>query len=219
MVDTRHDAHFWDRAARKYAEAPIKDMAGYERTLERTRGLLTSADNVLEIGCGTGSTALELAPSVGHVVGTDISGEMIAIAKEKAVARSCPNVTFAVSAAGRAPGDTMSYDAVLAFNVLHLVAERNAVLANVARLLKPGGLLICKTPCLSEMNPLIRLAVPVMRLFGKAPFVAFFSASQIEAEIAHAGFEIVLRERHGSGRKDPRIFLVARKPAHPDHKQ
>ena len=206
------DARFWNRIARKYAADPIKDMTGYERTLERTRGLLRSSDIVMELGCGTGTTALKLAPCVSRIVATDVSSEMIAIAREKAVAQACSNAEFAVVAAGRAPGGDGSFDAVLAFNLLHLIADRPSMLSDVYRLLKPGGLFITKTPCLSEMNPFIRLAVPVMRLIGMAPFVAFFSAVELESEIARAGFTIIERARHGSERKDAQIFIVARKP-------
>ncbi|MBX9775783.1 MAG: class I SAM-dependent methyltransferase [Xanthobacteraceae bacterium] len=205
------DAQFWNRAARKYAADPIADLAGYERTLARTRGLLRSSDIVMELGCGTGTTALKLAPFISRIVATDVSSEMIAVAREKALAQACPNAEFAVAPAGRAAGADSSCDAVLAFNLLHLVADRPAMLQDVHRLLKPDGLFIIKTPCLSEMNPLIRVAVPVMRLIGKAPFVAFFSAAELENEIAGAGFTIVERARHGSGRKDARIFIVARK--------
>ena len=166
---------------------------------------------VLEIGCGTGTTALKLAPSVSRLIGSDVSNEMIAIAREKAVAQACLNAEFTVAAAEGVTGSEGTYDAVLAFNLLHLIADRPSTLAGIRRLLKPNGLLISKTPCLSEMNPLIRVAVPAMRFFGKAPFVSFFSASELEAEIAGAGFTLVERERHGSGRKDARIFIVARK--------
>jgi hypothetical protein len=62
------------------------------------------------------------------------------------------------------------------------------------------------------MNPLIRIAVSLMRFAGKAPFVSLFAAPALEAEIADAGFNIYDRERHGTGRKDARIFIVARKP-------
>jgi len=212
MLATTSDTRFWDRAARKYAADPIKDMAGYERTLERTRQLLSRSDTVLEIGCGTGTTALRLAPSVTRIVATDVSNEMIAIAREKAAAQACQNAEFSVATAARLPGLDGSIDAVLAFNVLHLIADRASVLAGIGRLLKPGGLLITKTPCLSEMNPLIRLAVPVARLLGKAPTVSFFAAPALEAEIAGAGFKILETARHGSRRKDPRIFIVASKP-------
>jgi hypothetical protein len=61
------------------------------------------------------------------------------------------------------------------------------------------------------MNPLIRVAVWVMQLVGKAPYVSFFSATELEAEIADAGFTVIERGRHGSEPKDPRIFIVARK--------
>ena len=101
---------------------------------------------------------------------------------------------------------------MLAFNVLHLVSEREATLEHIRQALKPGGLFISKTSCLSEMNRLVRLAVPVMQFAGKAPYVAVFTATELEREIEAAGFEIVERARHGSKRKDARIFIVARKP-------
>lgn len=205
-------ARFWDRVARKYARDPIADMAGYERTVARVQELLGRADQVLEIGCGTGTTALRLAPGVARLAATDVSPEMIAIAREKAATQGCSNVEFNVATAAQTLGAEGSYDAVLAFNVLHLLEDRTQVLAQIRRHLKPGGLLISKTACLTEMNPLVRLAVPLMRLIGKAPYVSFFSAAELEAEIAAANFEIVERARHGSGRKDPRLFLVARKP-------
>ena len=204
------DARFWDRTARRYAADAISDLPGYERTLDRTRALLAGAGDVLEIGGGTGTTALRLAPGIRRLVSTDVSGGMIAIAREKAAAEGCGNVAFVQAPAAEPPGGDSAYDAVLAFNLLHLLSDLPAVLARVRRLLRPGGLFISKTPCLSEMNPLIRLAVPVARFFGKAPHVAFFDAAGLEADMARAGFTIVERARHGSGRKDPRIFLVAR---------
>ncbi len=213
MLRTIDDARFWDRIARKYATDPIKDLTGYERSIERTRSFLGNSDTVLEIGCGTGTTALALAPFVSRIVATDVSSEMIAIAREKAVAQSCQNAEFSVATAERAPGSDGSYDAVLGFNILHLIADRPSTLARIHRLLKPNGLFISKTPCLSEMNPLIRYAVPVAQFFGKAPFVSFFTATELDAEIAGAGFTTIVRERHGSGRKDARIFVVARKSA------
>ena len=105
---------------------------------------------------------------------------------------------------------------MLAFNLWHLVADRTSALAHVHRVLKPGGLFVSKTPCLAEMNPLIRLALPVMQFVGKAPYVAVFSATALEREIEEAGFTVIERGRHGSGRKDARIFIVARKAGNPD---
>jgi ubiquinone/menaquinone biosynthesis C-methylase UbiE len=209
MFSATNNTRFWDRTARKYAADPISDMAGYERTLARTRHYLERDHAVFEFGCGTGTTALALAPAVGRIVATDISGEMIAIAREK-VAQGAPNVAFEVATPDAASWPDGTFDVALGFNVVHLV-DPAAAMRGVHRLLKPGGLFISKTPCLKDMNPLVRLAVPVMQVFGKAPFVAFFSAGELEREMAAAGFEILERARHASRGKDTRPFLVARK--------
>lgn len=206
-----NESQFWDKMARKYAASPIADEAGYERSLDQVRRYLGPKVSVFEFGCGTGTTALKLAPNAARIVATDISPEMIAIAREKAAAQGCANVKFDTGTPDAAPYPDASFDVALGFNILHLVQARAAALAGVRRLLKPGGVFISKTPCLGEMNFMLRLAVPLMQAVGKAPYVAFFSAEQVEREIASAGFEIVERARHGSKRKDPRIFLVARR--------
>jgi len=211
MAQIANDTRFWNRAARKYAAGPIADMAGYERTLERTRHYLGGSDTVLEFGCGTGTTALRLAPHVGRIVATDISSEMIAIARGKAEAAACGNVAFEVATPAAISEPDATFDVALGFNVLHLITAREAALAGVHRLLKPGGIFISKTPCLSEMNLLLRLVVPLMQRLGKAPSVSFLSTDELEREIAAAGFEMIGREHHASRGRDARPFLVVRK--------
>ena len=210
-----NDARFWDRAARKYAASKISDMAGYERTLARTRDYLRSDHVAFEFGCGTGTTALKLAPHVGRIVATDISSEMIAIARERAEAEGRRNAEFEVATPGAARWPEGTFDVALGFNILHLVAARGAALQGIHRLLKPGGLFISKTPCLKEMNPVLRailpVVVPLMQLVGKAPYVSSFSAAELESEIVAAGFEILAREQHASRGRDVRPFLVAKK--------
>jgi len=76
-------AAFWDGIAKHYAASPIKDIASYEFTLQRTRSYLRPQDKVLEIGAGTGSTALLLASSVAHITATDLSAEMIKLARPR----------------------------------------------------------------------------------------------------------------------------------------
>jgi SAM-dependent methyltransferase len=122
-------------------------------------------------------------------------------------------VRFDVAMPGAIPHGDGAFDHVLAFNLFHLVENRAAMFAEILRVLKPGGLMISKTPCLSEMNPLFRVAVPLAQLLRKAPFVDFFAATGLEAEIVAAGFPVIERARHGTTKKDARIFLVARKPA------
>ena len=206
-------ARFWDRIARKYAADPIADMPGYEATLRRVQGLLTAEMNVLEIGCGTGSTALRLAPFTRRLLATDVSAGMIGIAREKLAAEPLPQLAFALAdadAPAAGPGD---YHAVLAFNLLHLVSDLDQALASAVQALRPGGLLISKTACVAEMNPLIRwLAIPVMQAIGKAPHVLLFDADTLQAAMVRQGLVIEAVERHGTKGKDIRVFIVARKP-------
>lgn len=211
MNETTSDARFWDRTARKYSRDVIKDMAGYERTVARVRECLRSTDAVLELGCGTGATALKLAPGAKRYIGTDISSEMIAIAREKAAAERCSNVEFHVVGSDGSTWPAAPFDAVLAFNVLHLVPDRARYLQQVHAALKPGGLFISKTPCLTEMSRLIRLAVPVAQFFGKAPSVTFFNGSELASDITAAGFAVAEQARHGSKPNEPRIFILARR--------
>lgn len=206
-----NDTRFWDGAARKYSAQPVADAAGYERTLERVRHYLKTTDAVVEFGCGTGTTALKLASGVARMFASDVSPAMIAIGREKAQAEGKKNVEFTVATPEVAPWNDAEFNVALAFNLLHLVQARESALANVHRVLKPGGLFISKTPCLADANPIFRLVVPVMQFLGQAPYVAFFSADKLEREIEAAGFEIIERARHGSRTKDARPFLVARR--------
>jgi len=207
-------ARFWNRVARKYAADPIADVAGYEATLKRVQALLSPEHSVLEIGCGTGTTALRLAPSTRRMLATDVSAEMIAIAREKLASQTQTQsqLRFGVAdAEATAPGGAC-HDAVLAFNVLHIVSDLDAALQAILSTLKPGGLFVSKTPCLAEMNPLIpRLVVPLMRALGKAPDVLVFDAVQLSSAFERHGFAIEAVERHGTKRKDIRVFIVARR--------
>jgi len=207
-------ARFWDRIAPRYAADPIADQAGYEATLQRVQALLPPHGDVLEIGCGTGSTAIRLAPCTGRMLATDVSAGMIAIAQQRLAAQpGALRLGFAVADAD-APGWGQGvYDAVLAFNVLHLVADLDQVLKLMMQALRPGGLLITKTPCLAEMNPLIpHLAVPLMRAIGKTPAVLNLSEQGLQSAMQRQGLQIVCTERHGRRGKDIRPFIVARKP-------
>ncbi len=207
-------ALFWDRTARKYAADPIADPEGYEATLLRVQSLLCREHDVLEMGCGTGTTALRLAPFTGHLLATDVSAGMIAIAREKLAAQPVPQLSFALADADAPWAAPCSHDALLAFNLLHLVSDLDEALAHAARALRPDGLLISKTPCIAEMNPLVPwLALPLMRVIGKAPHVLCLRTEELQSAMVRQGLDIVCVEWHGTRGKDVRPFIVARKPA------
>lgn len=204
---------FWNRIARKYASDPIADMPGYEATLRRVAELLKPEHEVLEWGCGTGTTALRLAAGTRHYQATDLAPEMIAIAREKLAGQPGLPLQFGVADAAGPALAGGRFDAVLAFNLLHLLPDLQQSLARLIAPLKPGGLFISKTACVGEMNPLLtRLAIPLARLLGKAPPLLIFREPSLRQALEAIGLRIEAVERHGSRGKDPRVFIVARKP-------
>lgn len=187
---------FWDKIAPKYATHPIKDMAAYEYTLGRTKSYLKPDDHVLELGCGTGSTALQLAGDVAQITGTDLSPEMIRIAREKGADQGADNAVFQAHSAAEAAAMQSPFDVVLGFNLFHLTPKADDVFAGIHRLLPAGGYFISKTPCLGDRSVgvkrfAIRALVPVMQWLGKAPFVRFYTQAELEDLITNAGFDIV----------------------------
>ncbi|PDT76181.1 class I SAM-dependent methyltransferase [Bradyrhizobium sp. C9] len=205
------DARFWDRAARKYAARPIAAPAEYERTLDRTRALLKSGDRVLELGCGTGTTALRLAGGVESYLATDISAEMIAIANQKHAMTPIPGLTFRVATADTTAVDAGPFDAILGLNYLHLVRDLHCTLRRIHALLVADGVFISKTPCVGEMNPLVRLVLPAMRAIGMAPHAGVFTSDRLRELLGAGGFEIVAAENHAARGDDHRPYIVARK--------
>lgn len=207
------DEQFWDRLAEKYAQTKIADPGGYERTLASTSALLKPGDRVLELGCGTGTTALRLAGSVQSYLATDISAEMIAIARKKHAAVVLPALIFRKDTAQSLSQPETPFDVVLGFSYLHLLQDLPGTLRRIHDLLVPDGLFISKTPCLGEMNVLIRsVLLPVMRVVGKAPqHVSSFSAAELNEKIRAAGFDILTSESHNTDGKNTRPYIVARK--------
>jgi cyclopropane fatty-acyl-phospholipid synthase-like methyltransferase len=61
---------FWNKLADKYSRRPVADEAAYKKKLEVTRKYFEPNMEVLEIGCGTGSTAIAHAPFVRHIRAT-----------------------------------------------------------------------------------------------------------------------------------------------------
>ena len=199
------EAAFWNRMAPRYARMQLADPEAYEETLARVRARLSPTDRVLEIGCGTGATAVRLAPGVAGYTASDLAPGMIAIARARPEVASLPQLSFHVAEAGTPAGP---FDAVLAFNLLHLLPDLTGGLGRIRDGLRPGGLFLSKTPCLAELSPLLRLVVPALRLVGLAPRLAWLRRAELEARIAAAGFDIL--ETADLPARRAQRFIVAR---------
>ena len=203
-------ARFWDRIADRYSRQPVRDEAAYQRKLAITREYLRPDMEVLELGCGTGSTALVHAPYVKHVRAVDVSRRMVEIARGKAAAAGVDNVDFEQAAIDELSVADASVDVVLALSILHLVPDRDAVIRDVRRMLRPGGLFVSSTACMGGtlMAPIARL-VSLGSLVGLLPRVAVFSRDALLESIRRADFRI---EHDWQPGRNKAVFVVARKP-------
>ncbi len=139
---------FWDRHAKGYAKRPVADEAAYQKKLRVTQDYLKPDMEVLEFGCGTGTTAIihapfvrhihaiVHAPFVRHIHAIDISSKMLEIARTKAESDGIKNVTFEQSGIDELNADDAGYDAVMGHSILHLLENKENAIASVYRMLK-----------------------------------------------------------------------------------
>jgi ubiquinone/menaquinone biosynthesis C-methylase UbiE len=201
-------ARFWDRIAERYAKRPVADEAAYQKKLQVTRKYFQSNMEVLEFGCGTGSTAIAHAPYVKHILAIDISSKMIEIARGKAEAGKVENVTFRQSTIDGFLAPDQSFDAVLGLSILHLLDNKEEVIAKVHRMLKPGGIFVTSTACIGDTMKFFRLIVPIGKLFRLMPTVKVFTTKELEDSLTGSGFAIDYQWQPGKGKA---VFIVAKK--------
>ncbi len=200
---------FWDKIAERYSKQPIADEAAYQKKLQVTRQYFLPDMGVLELGCGTGSTAIAHAPYVKHILAIDISSKMIEIAQGKADAKNVENVTFMRSTIDEFSASDQTFDAVLGLSILHLLANKDEVIAKVHKILKPGGIFVTSTACIGDtMMRFLKVIVPIGKFFGLMPMVKVFTTKELEDSLTDAGFEIDYQWQPGKGKA---VFIVAKK--------
>ncbi len=119
----------WDRLR--------EEMFGDRFHLSALAALADSAWVVGDLGCGTGQVSAALAPFVAHVVAVDASAAMLQAAKKRL--HGSQNVDLRRGDIEALPIDDARLDAATLMLVLHHIAEPDKALAEVARVLKPGG--------------------------------------------------------------------------------
>ncbi len=116
-------------------------------TLLKAWACLSPQAAVLDIGCGTGEferSVLSEHPEQ-RMVGVDISTKMLELARQKC--QAYPNVTFLVASASALPFPEHTFDAVVSASALHYFDCPDTSLAEVRRVLKPGGSVVILDWC------------------------------------------------------------------------
>ena len=134
----------WNRIAEIYwREIDQRFAPVVEAVLARAR--LTAGGRVLDLGTGTGAVAARAAALVGasgHVIGVDLSPDMLALARQRMAAGGLTNVTLCEGRGESIPADDHAFDVVLSSLALMYVIDRAAAAREIARVLRPGGRVI-----------------------------------------------------------------------------
>ncbi|MDJ0717518.1 MAG: class I SAM-dependent methyltransferase [Prochloraceae cyanobacterium] len=205
-----YSAKFWDKIAESYSKQPIADRAAYQKKLQVTREYFKPDMEVLEFGCGTGSTAITHAPYVKHIRAIDISSKMIEIAQRKADAENIKNVTFEQLTIDELTVSDRTLDVVLGLSILHLLSNKEEVIAKVHKMLKPGGIFVTSTMCLGDTMNFFKVIAPIGKFLGLMPLVKVFTTKELSNSLTDAGFAI---DYHWQPSKDKAVFIVAKKAA------
>ncbi len=128
----------WDLYAPIYEKAMRADAHIYEFMYRRVPRIIRGKE-VLEIATGPGLLAKRVAPAAKRMVATDYSDGMI---REAMKGERPANLTFEVADATALPYAGASFDAVLIANALHVMPRPEKALAEIDRVLRPGGVLI-----------------------------------------------------------------------------
>ena len=103
---------------------------------------LREGETVLDLGSGGGIDVLLSARRVGptgHAIGVDMTDEMLSLARRNAAEAGASNVEFRKGTIEALPLDDASVDVVISNCVINLASDKNAVFAEIARVLRPGG--------------------------------------------------------------------------------
>jgi 2-polyprenyl-6-hydroxyphenyl methylase/3-demethylubiquinone-9 3-methyltransferase len=199
--------------------------------LKALRGWDVAGTLWLDAGCGTGTLARCLATRGCSVLGVDAASEMVTAANESAQSHNCSDrLSFVrITTIARLALEDGSLDGVLCSSVLEYVPDPNACLAEFARVLKPGGLLLVSVPNRNSVVRRIQLAGHRLGgLLGQGwcKFLDYsrhqYSTSEFERLLVQAGFSgeklvpfggplpgLAQRSRHWA----PLLLFVAQKSA------
>jgi len=192
-----------DRFARMADQIAARQDARAAELTERVRSfVLTRGDErALDVGCGAGALALALAPFVREVVGVDRVPELLELARKRAPA----NASFVEGEATHLPFGDGSFELSGTLRTLHHVPRPELVLAELARVTRPGGRVLV----IDQIAPIDPLDAVAVDRFERArdPDHQRLLSDQDLRHLFEANRLVLIRERRAAEERDLSAYL------------
>ena len=186
----------WQGAADNYVNniSPLTAMSG-QLDILREIGEISGLDRVLELGCGPGDVAIQLAAISAGVTGIDFSENMIEIARAR-----FPELAFEVADAEKLPFEDAAFDVVVSNYTAHHFARPQDVFQEARRVLRPNGRLAVIMPIQSEQMSFASVMSAIFEEIPPeespgGPLLNATEPSQLTVLIEAAGFKNVCGEK------------------------
>ena len=198
---------FWSKSADTYLN-DTRYVAG-EAVLQAVVDKLSverGLGEVVEFGCGTGYFTTIIAPNAEQVVVTDLSDEMLAVAREQL--KELQHVVIQKADVERTAFPSARFDTVFMANVIHVAGNPRAALRESQHILKNGGRLLIVSFTGYGMAPWDRMALSLRYLqkFGIPKHSRNYSPAGLAALVESAGFEVEQVQLIGD--KTKAVYLV-----------
>jgi SAM-dependent methyltransferase len=192
-----------DRFARTAARVAARQDARAAQLAEQVHDFVQPRgdERALDVGTGAGALAFALAPLVREVVGLDPVPELLELAR----ARSLSNTEFVEGDGTALPFPDASFDLAGTHRTLHHVAQPERVVAELARVTRPGGQVLV----VDQLAPHDAAAAAVLHEFEtvRDPSHARVLTDVELRELFAANGLVLLRERHEDERRDLSAYL------------
>ncbi len=198
---------FFDKVSSKSKPEPNQSAIAI---IKSSNEFLEKGNIILDFGCGSGSITNKIATKVKSIDAIDISAGMLEFAKRQADENSIVNISYIQTSIFDPRFKDETFDAILAFNVLHYIEDMPSHISRINSLLKPGGIFISSTVCLKEKRSFMRYLVLILMKSGIMPKTKFYRKKELEALIKNGNFELIKSERIS---KLPEFFILSRKRA------
>lgn len=197
---------FWDKVSRLYdLFENVYNHKVYVGTGEKVAEFMEPSDDVLECACGTGAITICIAKKCKSLIATDFAIGMLKRAAKKC--RNYKNVRFKRADITNIKCRDARFDKVVAGNVIHLLSDPGKALAELERVVKPGGKIIIPT-YINKSKKSAGLAVKFVELLG-ADFIKQFDLESYKSFFVEMGYDNV--EYHVVDGRMPCAIAVLKK--------